>query len=199
MKLPKFNFRFSLPKWSLRKLTAEDFAAFKTWCRGLVARLKEQFAAYRAKAAAGSGMSITVRPERVSAWISFVLLLLIVFLATTWILRVARVVFPAQVSSKGVVFYEAASNQRVATLFGEKDFDPSRLVLRGVVITGTLHDANVGVALIEADGKPAETLEVGDMMSPGIRLEKITPDSAVVRYRGRSYELQQSLAGGAGR
>ena len=160
--------------------------------------MRERIAAYRSKAGSGTGIGITIRPERVSAWASFLLMLLIVFLATTWLLRIARVVYPAQVSGKGVVFYEAASSQRVAALFGEKDFDPSRLVLRGVVIMGSLNDVNLGVALIEADGKPAETLEVGDMMSPGIRLEKISSDSAVVRYRGRSYELQQSMAGEAG-
>jgi hypothetical protein len=124
--------------------------------------------------------------------VSFVLLLLALCFVVDWGMRFARVVFPPQVSAKGVVFYEAASNLRVRTLFGEKDFDPSRLILRGVVLTGEINGVNQGMALIELDGKPAETLELGDMMSPGIRLEKIAPEGVVVRYLGRSYELQQS-------
>ncbi len=152
--------------------------------------LRGKFAAYKAKASQNS--TITIRPELISAWACFFLVLLIVFCSSYWVMRIARIVFPPQVSAKGVVFYEAASNLRVRSLFGEKAFDPSRLVLRGVVITGTEAGANQGMALIEADGKPSETLSVGEMMSPGIRLEKISPESVVVRYQGKSYELQQS-------
>ena len=152
-------------------------------------RLRLRLADARAKAR--QSPALTIRPERVSAWLCFVLMLLIAFCATYWVMYLARMVFPSQISPKGVVFYEAASNQRVRALFGEKDFDPSRLVLRGVVITGAEAGVNQGVALIEADGKPAETLAVGEMMSPGIRLEKISPESVVVRYQGRAYELQQ--------
>ena len=167
-------------------------AQLKASLRDVVVRLRGQLAEVRAKA--GQSPTLTIRPERVSAWICFALVLLIAFCATYWVMHLARMVFPPQVSSKGVVFYEAASSQRVRTLFGEKDFDPSRLVLRGVVMTGTEAGVNQGVALIEADGKPAETLAVGEMMSPGIRLEKISPESVVVRYQGRAYELQQSTA-----
>lgn len=169
----------------------KDRAALKA---RLIAGLKQcqtSVLAWRARAAQASG--VVIRPERVSAWVSFVLLLFALALAIYWGMRFARVVFPPQVSAKGVVFYEAASNLRVATLFGEKDFDPSRLMLRGVVLTGEVNGVNQGMALIEVDGKPAETLELGDMMSPGIRLEKIALDGVVVRYQGRSYELQQSM------
>ena len=146
--------------------------------------------ALRMRAAQKSGE--VVRPERVSAWISFALVVLAAIFAAYWLMRFARVVFPPQASAKGVVFYEAASNLRVRTLFGEKDFDPSRLTLRGVVLTGEVNGVNQGMALIEVDGKPAETLELGDMMAPGIRLEKISPEGVMIRYQGRSYELQQS-------
>ncbi len=156
--------------------------------------LRANIAAARVKA--GQSAGLTIRPERIAAWLSFGLVVFCTALAAYWSLRVARVVFPPQVSAKGVVFYEAASNLRVRTLFGEKEFDPSRLVLRGVVITGTLNDVNQGMALIEVDGKPAETLELGDMMSPGIRLEKIGTDGVVVRYQGRAYELKSSASNG---
>ena len=152
--------------------------------------LHAQVVAARTKAAKSTGLAI--RPELISAWASFALVVLAAILAAYWTMRFARVVLPPQVSAKGVVFYEAASNLRVRSLFGEKDFDPSRLTLRGVVLTGEVNGVNQGMALIEVDGKPAETLELGDMMAPGIRLEKISPEGAVIRYQGRSYELQQS-------
>lgn len=174
--------------------TAQDWALFKTHCAAVYAQLRVRFLAYRAQAGQKSG--ITIRPERIAAWLSFGLVVVCTALAGYWSLRVARVVFPPQVSAKGVVFYEAASNLRVRTLFGEKEFDPSRLILRGVVITGTLNDVNQGMALIEVDGKPAETLELGDMMSPGIRLEKIATDGVVVRYQGRAYELKSNASNG---
>lgn len=132
-----------------------------------------------------------LRAERVSAWVSLCLILVIAGYATYWIMRIAQVSFPVNVSSKGVVLYEAASGQTVRTLFGEKSFDPSRLVLRGVVITGAEGDANQGIALIEVDGKPAEAIAIGEMVPPGIRLERIQPDGVTVSYQGRDINLQQ--------
>lgn len=117
-------------------------------------------------------------------------MLMIAASATYWVMRIAQVPFPAAVSSKGVLFYEAASAQTVRTLFGEKSFDPSRLVLRGVVITGNEGGANQGIALIEVDGKPAEAIAIGEMVPPGIRLEKIQPDGVSVSYQGRELNLQ---------
>ena len=200
MKLPVFNHQSILQR---------AYNRVRVWCAGLrasgsnveVATHKARLLAglkqcqlsvqvWRTRAAQASG--VVIRPERVSAWVSFVLVVLAATLAIYWSMRFVRVVFPPQVSAKGVVFYEAASNLRVRTLFGEKDFDPSRLTLRGVVLTGEVSGVNQGMALIEVDGKPAETLELGDMMAPGIRLEKISPEGAVIRYQGRSYELQQS-------
>ena len=132
-----------------------------------------------------------VRAERVSAWVCLVMMLLIAGCATYWVMRIAQVPFPSVVSTKGVVFYEAASGQTVRALFGEKSFDPSRLVLRGVVITGNEGGANQGMALIEVDGKPAEAISIGEMVPPGIRLEKIQPDGVTVSYQGRELNLQQ--------
>lgn len=206
MKLRGFDIRLALQRISARArswsagLRTEgahtDEAGFK---HGLMTGLKYCQAVvlvWRTRVAQASGS--VIRPERLSAWVSFVFLILTLISVAYWGMRFAQVLFPQQVSAKGVIFYEAASNLRVRTLFGEKDFDPSRLILRGVVLTGEINGVNQGMALLELDGNTAETLELGDMMSPGIRLEKITPDSAVVRYRGRSYELQQSLAGGSG-
>lgn len=200
MKLPDFKNQSVLQRaynrvraWGagLRSPDANaNSAALKVRLIALIGQCKTTFAAWRGRVAQPSG--VVVRPERVSAWVSFALVALAAVLVAYWTMRFARVVFPAQVSAKGVVFYEAASNLRVRTLFGEKDFDPSRLTLRGVVLTGEVNGVNQGMALIEVDGKPAETLELGDMMAPGIRLEKITSEGAVIRYQGRSYELQQS-------
>ena len=132
-----------------------------------------------------------VHAERISAWVSLVIMLLIAGSATYWVMRIAQVSFPGAVSPKGVVFYEAASNQTVRSLFGEKSFDPSRLVLRGVVITGNEGGTSQGMALIEVDGKPAEAIAIGEMVPPGIRLEKIQPDGVTVSYQGRELNLQQ--------
>lgn len=118
------------------------------------------------------------------------LILVIAGCATYWIMRIAQIPFPSAVSSKGLVFYEAASSQSVRALFGEKSFDPSRLVLRGVVITGNDAGANQGIALIEVDGKPAEAIAIGEMVPPGVRLEKIQPDGVTVSYQGREINLQ---------
>ena len=200
MKLPALNIRSVFQNASARLrawgavLRASGLntnrAALKAQLFAGLKQCQASVLAWRTRATQASGVAI--RPERVSAWVSFALVVLAAILAIYWSMRLARVVFPPQVSAKGVVFYEAASNLRVRTLFGEKDFDPSRLTLRGVVLTGEVNGVNQGMALIEVDGKPAETLELGDMMAPGIRLEKIAPEGAVIRYQGRSYELQQS-------
>lgn len=134
---------------------------------------------------------LNVREERIAACVSLCLMLAIAGCSTYWLMRMAQVLFPVNVSPKGVVFYEAASGQTVRVLFGEKGFDPSRLVLRGVVITGSEAGVNQGMALIEVDGKPAEAISLGEMVPPGIRLEKIQPDGAIVSYQGRDISLQQ--------
>lgn len=131
-----------------------------------------------------------IRAEQISAWLCWMLILVIAGCATYWIMRIAQIPFPSAVSSKGLVFYEAASSQSVRALFGEKSFDPSRLVLRGVVITGNDAGANQGIALIEVDGKPAEAIAIGEMVPPGVRLEKIQPDGVKVSYQGREINLQ---------
>ena len=110
---------------------------------------------------------------------------------TYWVMRVVQVSFPATISGKGVLFYRSGSDQAVRSLFGEKSFDASRLALRGVVITGNDGGANQGMALIEVDGKPAEAISIGEMVPPGIRLEKIQPDGVTVSYQGREINLQQ--------
>lgn len=131
-----------------------------------------------------------VRGERVSAWVSGLLLFLIAGCVVWWLMRIAQVPFPSVSQAKGVVFYESASSQSVRALFGEKSFDASRLVLRGVVITGNENGTHQGIALIEVDGKPAEAIAAGEMVPPGIRLEKIQPDGVTVSYQGREINLQ---------
>ena len=175
--------------WS-QLLSRVDWVGLRLRVLLLCQALHAQVVAARTKAAKSTGLAI--RAELISAWVSFALVVLAAILAAYWSMRFARVVLPPQASAKGVVLYEAASNLRVRTLFGEKDFDPSRLTLRGVVLIGEVNGVNQGMALIEVDGKPAETLELGDMMAPGIRLEKISPEGVMIRYQGRSYELQQS-------
>ena len=134
---------------------------------------------------------LKIRPERISAWASVALVLLMVGFGTYWVMRVVQVSFPATISGKGVLFYRSGSDQAVRSLFGEKSFDASRLALRGVVITGNDGGANQGMALIEVDGKPAEAISIGEMVPPGIRLEKIQPDGVTVSYQGREINLQQ--------
>lgn len=129
--------------------------------------------------------------ERVSVWVSWVLLCLIAGCATWWVMRIAQVPFPSAVSTNGVVFYESTSGQTMRSLFGEKGFDTSRLVLRGVVITGNDGGVNQGMALIEVDGKQTEAITIGEMVPPGVRLEKIEPDKVTVSYQGRELNLQQ--------
>lgn len=106
-------------------------------------------------------------------------------------MRAVQVSLPEPVSSRGVVFYTADTGNRLRTLFGEKGFDASRMVLRGVVITGRENGVQQGMALIEIDGNPADAVSIGEMVPPGIRLEKIEPGSAVVSYQGREINLQQ--------
>lgn len=113
--------------------------------------------------------------------------------ATYWVMRIVQTPFPPSVSGKGVVLYEAGSEQAVRALFGEKSFDATRLSLRGIVITGASASGNQGMALIEIDGKPAEAISVGEMVPPGIRLEKISPEGVVVNYQGKEISLQQSF------
>ncbi len=130
-------------------------------------------------------------------------MVLLVLLASAigayWVMKIIQVPFPAPLSAKGVVFYGAGNEQSVRALFGEKSFDASRLALRGLVITGTEGGAAQGIALIEVDGKPAEAMSPGDMVPPGIRLEKISPDGVVVSYQGKEISLQQSFDNASGK
>lgn len=132
-----------------------------------------------------------LKAEPVAASLNVALVLLIMGLATYWVLRMTQVSFPPALAGKGVLFYQSGSDQAVRSLFGEKSFDASRLALRGVVITGNDGGANQGMALIEVDGKPAEAISIGEMVPPGIRLEKIQPDGITVSYQGREINLQQ--------
>lgn len=143
--------------------------------------------------------NLKIRPERISAWVTVVLVVLMVGMSAYWVMRIAQVSFPSTMSGKGVLFYKSGSDQAVRSLFGEKSFDASRLVLRGVVITGNDGGANQGMALIEVDGKPAEAVSVGEMVPPGIRLEKISPEGVVVTYQGKEIGLQQSFDSTAGK
>lgn len=142
---------------------------------------------------------VQVRPERVSETLSALLVLLMVSIATYWVLRIVQMPSPPAITGKGIVFYEAGSEQALRSLFGEKTFDTSRVVLRGIVITGTNAMGNQGMALIEVDGKTAEAVSVGEMVPPGIRLEKIDPESVVVNYQGKEISLQQSFDSGSGK
>lgn len=114
-------------------------------------------------------------------------------------MRIIQIPFPQAVSSKGLIYYGAASNDAVRSLFGEKSFDPSRLILRGVVITGGQPGKEEGIALIEVDGKPTEAVTIGEMVPPGVRLERIQPDGVTVSYQGRSFTLQQSFDNPSGK
>lgn len=147
----------------------------------------------------GKSSKLNVRAEQVSAWVSVGLLLLIVGVVVYWLMRVAQISFPPTMPSKGVLFYESGSEQAVRSLFGEKAFDASRLVLRGVVITGAEGGDNQGMALIEVDGKPAEAVSVGEMVPPGIRVEKISPEGVTVNYQGKEMTLQQSFDSASGK
>lgn len=142
---------------------------------------------------------IHVHPERISAALCVILMLVIVATAAYWALRIVQIPFPPSVTGKGVVFYEAGSGQTLRSLFGEKNFDASRVVLRGIVITGTNASGHEGMALIEIDGKTAQAISVGEMLPPGIRLEKINPEGAVMNYQGKEFSLQQSFDSGSGK
>ncbi len=148
---------------------------------------------------ASQTVKLKIRPEQISAWVSVALVLLMVGVAAYWLMRIVQVTFPSALSGKGVLFYQSGSDQAVRSLFGEKSFDTSRVVLRGIVITGSEAGANQGMALIEVDGKTAEAVSVGEMVPPGIRLEKISPDGAVVTYQGKEISLQQSFESAAGK
>ena len=140
-----------------------------------------------------------IRPERISAWVSVALVMLMVGTGAYWVMRIAQVSFPAALSGKGVVFYNSGADLAVRGLFGEKSFDTSRLVLRGIVITGAEGSTNQGMALIEIDGKTAEAVSVGEMVPPGVRLEKISPEGVVVSYQGKEINLQQSFDNSSGK
>lgn len=148
---------------------------------------------------AGQPPKFKVRPETISAWVSVGLVLTMVGFGAYWAMRIAQVSFPSALTGKGVLFYQSGSDQAVRALFGEKSFDASRVVLRGIVITGQEGGANQGMALIEVDGKPAEAVSVGEMVPPGIRLERISPDGVTVTYQGREISLQQSFDNASGK
>lgn len=145
------------------------------------------------------GTRIKVRPERVAEALSILLMLLMVAIGAYWIMRMVQIPSPPSVTGKGIVFYEAGADQALRSLFGEKTFDTTRLVLRGIVITGTNAAGNQGMALIEIDGKTAEAISVGEMLPPGIRLESINPEGVVVNYQGKKISLQQSFDSGSGK
>lgn len=140
-----------------------------------------------------------LKAEQVAASLNVALVLLEIGLAAYWVLRMAQVSFPPVLAGKGVQFYQSGSDQSVRSLFGEKSFDASRLVLRGIVITSQDGGANQGMALIEVDGKTAEAVSVGEMVPPGIRLEKISPDGATVTYQGKEISLQQTFDNASGK
>lgn len=174
--------RFSDVKASLvrswAKLRAGDFS---------LGRLSEQNSKFK------------LRPEKISAGVNVALVLLMMGMGAYWVMRIAQVSFPSTLSGKGVLFYQAGSDQAVRSLFGEKSFDVSRLALRGIVITGQEGGSNQGMALIEVDGKTAEAVSVGEMVPPGIRLEKISPDGVTVTYQGKEISLQQSFDNTSGK
>lgn len=140
-----------------------------------------------------------ISPERASHWLKGFLFFFTVALGAYWFLKILQVPFPSSVSARGVVFYGASKQKSVGALFGEKGFDTSRLTLRGLVITGSSGGKTEGIALIEVDGKPAAAMSLGDMVPPGIRLEKITPDGVVVSYQGKEINLQQSFDKASGK
>lgn len=148
---------------------------------------------------AGQRLKFKVRPERISAALNVMLVLLMVGLGAYWVMRITQVPFPSTLAGKGVLFYQSGSDQAVRSLFGEKSFDTSRLSLRGIVITGQEGGRNQGMALIEVDGKTAEAVSVGEMLPPGIRLEKISPDAVVVTYQGKEISLQQTFDNASGK
>jgi hypothetical protein len=142
---------------------------------------------------------LIVKPEALSRWLIVFLVLLATAIGAYWLMKIIQVPFPAPISGKGVVFYGAGNERSAGALFGEKNLDASRLILRGLVITGTEGGAVQGIALIEVDGKPAEAMSPGDMVPPGIRLEKISPDGVLLSYQGKEIGLQQSFDNASGK
>lgn len=182
MNLRKFSFRAAL---QFRPLASDHFS-------GVKASFKDRWVWLRA-------YRFQVRSEQFAAAVGVLLVFLSVGWACLWIMKLIQIPFPPAVSGKGVVLYESGSDEAVRTLFGEKIFDASRLVLRGIVITGSDAGTNQGIALIEVDGKPAEAISIGEMAPPGIRLEKIEPDGVIVTYQGKEIHLQQSFDNASGK
>lgn len=176
MNLRKFSFRSAL---QFRPVSSNHFS-------GVKASFKNRWIQLRAH-------RFQVRPEQFATAVGVLLVFLSVAWACLWFMRIIQTPFPPAVSGKGVVLYEAGSEEAVRALFGEKMFDASRLVLRGIVITGSEAGTNQGIALIEVDGKPAEAISIGELAPPGIRLEKIDPDGVIVTYQGKEIHLQQSF------
>ena len=193
------NFRkFSVRSASIsRSISGYRFSDVKTSLGRCWAKLRAGDLSLKRWAAQKPNLKI--RPERISAWVTVVLVVLMVGMSAYWVMRIAQVSFPSTMSGKGVLFYKSGSDQAVRSLFGEKSFDSSRLVLRGIVITGTAGGANQGMALIEVDGKTADAVSVGEMVPPGVRLEKISPEGVVVTYQGKEISLQQSFDSAAGK
>ena len=132
-----------------------------------------------------------VRAETIARAMSLALMMFVLGIAVFWIMQIIQTPFPSAVSGKGITFYNSQSDISARALFGEKSFDPSRLALKGIVITEQSAEGAQGLALIEVDGKEAEAISIGEMMPPGVRLIKITPTSAIVSYQGREFTLQQ--------
>lgn len=190
----KFSLRSALSSCSI---SGDSFSDVKASLVNCLKKLRAGDVSFRPWA--HQAAKVKIRPEQISAWLSVTLVLLMVGLGAYWVMRIAQVSFPPIVSAKGVLFYQSASDQAVRSLFGEKTFDTSRLVLRGIVITSEAGGANQGMALIEVDGKTAEAVSLGEMLPPGVRLEKIQPDGVVVTYQGREISLQQSFDSAAGK
>ena len=178
-------------------MSGEFMSNAKAWLRSSVAQIRAGDYSKSKWQARFSGARVS--SESLARKISVVLVISMTAIAAYWVMKIAQIPFPAPVSAKGVVFYSAASDSAARTLFGEKSFDTSRLALRGLVITGSEGGASQGIALLEIDGKPAEAMSIGDMVPPGIRLEKISPEGVVVTYQGKEITLQQSFDSAAGK
>lgn len=194
LNLRKFGLK---PTLLSRHVSGEFLSNAKAWLGSAVAKVRAGGYSKDKWQAHFSGMKLS--SESLARKISVVLVMSMTAIAAYWVMKIAQIPFPAPVSAKGVVFYSAASDSASRALFGEKSFDASRVVLRGIVITGSEGGANQGMALIEVDGKTAEAMSVGEMVPPGIRLEKIQPDGAVVTYQGKEISLQQSFDSAAGK
>jgi general secretion pathway protein C len=194
LNLRKFGLKPTLP---FRQMPGDFVSHAKASLGRLVAQIRtRQFPAISWPART---TGLNVKPEALSRWLMVLLVLLASGIGVYWLMKIIQVPFPAPLSAKGVVFYGAGNEQSVRALFGEKSFDTSRLALRGLVITGTEGAVTQGIALIEVDGKPAEAMSPGDMVPPGIRLEKISPDGVVLNYQGKEISLQQSFDNASGK